>query len=97
MKDTKIELCGCGKPSIYGLWHCEACRKRIQDDYAELLTLCRNSHRKAGGGAAMCICGFGSGGSSACSALKTLIQAMTTKNIKLKNSILEAIGEGYDI
>lgn len=48
----------------------------MQRNISALFNACLKEHRGGAGGAAMCICGAGCGGSEACSALELLKQAM---------------------
>ena len=88
---TKERKCGCGKPALHNLWHCSDCIAKIMSDFNALQEAARSTH-KGSGGAAMCICGAGCGGSSACNALSMLKIALTTKDKLLKDSIMYAIG-----
>lgn len=58
-------------------------QKRMQElliqGITDLKTLCRKSHKGGPGGAAICICGAGGGGSSACGALRVIRDAIRYK------------------
>lgn len=47
-------------------------RDGIVKDWRELREACRKQHPRGPGGAAMCYCGAGCGGSAACAMLKVL-------------------------
>ena len=83
--------CYCGKPAKEGLTFCEDCCKRISSDFAELLKAAEKTHKGAGG-ACMCICGAGCGGSSACNALHALKRALTTEDKAYRDSLAHIIG-----
>lgn len=85
-----LPLCGCGK-SVTHYTHCFECRKRISDNFQKLCETLRSRHRGAGG-AAMCICGAGCGGTAECSALSMLKIAITTNDPWLRYSIADAVG-----
>jgi hypothetical protein len=92
----EFQKCGCGSPAIAGLWHCEKCRTRLVDNFNVLCRTLSATHR-GGGGAAICICGAGCGGSPSCSALSALQTAIRTKDPLLRYSIAEAVGWGFDM
>lgn len=52
-------------------------RERLFKDWQELRAACRKQHPGGPGGAAMCYCGKGCGGSAACSMLKALAQFLS--------------------
>lgn len=54
---------------------CDDCLSKIQKNISALFNACSKEHRGAGG-AAICICGAGCGGSSACNALNLLKSAI---------------------
>jgi hypothetical protein len=50
----------------------EAERQRFFDGWVALREACRKQHPKGPGGAMICACGAGAGGSAACSMLRTI-------------------------
>lgn len=68
--------CYCGAESSSRFRWCDKCLQQNLKRVNALLTACCNQHRGAGG-AAMCICGAGSGGSAACGGLALLKRAIT--------------------
>lgn len=82
--------CPCGKESSSRFRWCEECLKIKQGNIDSLMRLLQNSHRGAGGGA-ICICGAGCGGTSACSALSLLKQAMNGDD-SLRVEVAELFG-----
>jgi hypothetical protein len=83
--------CSCGK-EVSGQWvRCEACRRTMREDIDALFEVCRSQHRGAGG-AAICICGAGCGGSKACRGLSVLQRALECADERVRNEIIEIIG-----
>lgn len=82
--------CGCGKAATRYLF-CQDCYTRIALNFEKLCQTLSKQHRGAGG-AAMCICGAGCGGTDECSALSMLKVAITTNDPWLRYSIADAIG-----
>lgn len=52
-------------------------RELLWDGWIALLAACRAQHPNKPGGAAMCICGAGCGGSAACRMLRELRETIT--------------------
>lgn len=89
-----VKSCGCGRP-LYSRSFCKNCRDKIALNFAQLCETLSKQHRGAGG-AAMCICGAGCGGTAECVALSWLRTAITTNDANLRYSIAEAVGwESY--
>jgi tRNA A37 threonylcarbamoyladenosine dehydratase len=51
-------------------------REKLMQQISALKAACAESHTSSIGGAAMCICGRGNGGSAACNALRNLRQLL---------------------
>lgn len=85
------QKCGCGKDAEAGLWYCKSCMTRTTENFNVLCRTLSATHRGAGG-AAICICGAGCGGSPSCSALSMLQVAVTTKDPLIRYSIAQAVG-----
>jgi len=66
--------CGDEVTSIRFRW-CDKCINRMQSNISALFIACSKQHRGAGG-AAICICGAGCGGSAACNGLSLLKSAI---------------------
>lgn len=90
MKDCSTNLCCCGKEATRYSF-CQDCYTRIAVNFNKLCQTLNKQHRGAGG-AAICICGAGCGGTQECSALNMLKVAITTSDPKLRYSIADAIG-----
>ena len=88
-----FRLCGCGRRTRGSLWFCDQCAQRIQQDFGELQKTLSRGHRGAGG-AAVCICGAGCGGTQACSALGMLKNALQSNDDHFKASVMYLIGWG---
>lgn len=67
-------------------------KERWKRDFVALLDACHKSHGKGAGGAAMCICGAGCGGSAACSALNILKIGLTSADDKFRKELCDSIG-----
>ncbi len=84
----RLPTCYCGKPSTQR-W-CADCFARNQRSAQALLSACSKQHRGAGG-AAICICGAGCGGSEACNGLN-LLKAALRGDAALRASTLRVFG-----
>jgi hypothetical protein len=65
-------------------------KKRLFEDWHALREACNMYHKPGIGGAAMCICGAGGGGSKACSMLKVIKSIIMYGN---QEAVLKALKE----
>jgi len=68
--------CYCGKKSSDNYTWCDDCLIRNHKAVDALFKACHDSHRSGAGGARICICGAGCGGSDACNGLYLLQAAL---------------------
>ena len=87
---NSVNSCLCGKP-LYNPVFCKSCRDNIAIKFSKLCETLSKQHRGAGG-AAICICGAGCGGTAECVALSWLKTAITTEDEVLRYYIAEAVG-----
>lgn len=83
--------CGCKKLAYKNTIWCESCYSRVSSNFQQLYLTLSKLHRGAGG-AAMCICGAGCGGTQECSALSLLKAALQTEDQVFKDSVLQVAG-----
>lgn len=69
-------------------------RQKMMENFDALFEAARNSHRGGVGGARICICGAGSGGSKACNALYTLQAALECDDQWVRDELLLQLGLG---
>lgn len=61
------------------------------NNFESLFQQCRKLHTRPGG-ARICICGAGCGGSSACNALYEFQMALRSKDQKVRDELLDLLG-----
>lgn len=83
--------CYCGQESVGSYTWCEKCLKRNSENVNDLLTTCMKQHRGGAGGARICICGAGSGGSGACNGLY-LLQSALENGGRMREDVLRLFG-----
>jgi hypothetical protein len=86
-----MKECYCGKESSANFTWCEDCLARNREATDALFKVCCDSHRSGAGGARICICGAGCGGSRACNGLY-LLQSALKYGGKQKDDVMRLFG-----